>query len=557
MTKKKGIWILSGLAVLLILALLNGLRIYFNPESLLAKKGSYEYLPPDTSDKDPLLHISEDFMVTQEFETNLPIVILELDGELADYKTFLNLGQNVAATIAGKLDGKVGNNGVMEMVYEDTDPYITGTISVIDGGNHDNHLKDEVVASSRIRIKKRGHTSYTFDKPQYLIKTVDGELENPIDLLEMGEADSWILNGSMADKSMLRNYLSYRIASEAGGSALSPDCRYCEVLLVTENGYEYQGVYLLQEAVSRGKERVDIEQYKPKNSYTGYIVRRDRFTNFDVMLDTYGRLNSLAPEWIGVKYPSQARLTEASRQYIEADFSKIEQVIYSESEDTFKTYDKYIDIDSFVDYFLINEFFGNYDAGNHSTYMYKNSGDKLHMGPVWDFDQGMNNYFMDEMDPYTLAFQTKPFYDRLCKDVRFIDCLKERYSELRRDTLSEEHIQEVMDEITAYLQSARVREWYRWAADYEDGTFTNIHNYYLQPYEREGVVLNRFNDAYEKELYVIRNYLHKHGKAIGVELTKLYDLAECNSSIKNENELLLLVIMVLFLVPTLLINRKG
>ena len=311
------------------------------------------------------------------------------------------------------------------------------------------------------------------------------------------------------------------------------------------------------ETVDRGVNRVNIDSYNEKNAYTGYIVRRDRYTNFDVMLDTYGRLNNLSQEWIGVKYPAADRLTDQAKSFIEQDFSKTEQVIYSTDETVFKAYDKYIDIDSFVDYFLINEFFGNYDAGEHSTYMYKNSGERLHIGPVWDFDQAMNNYFQDEMDPYTLAFQTKPLFDRLSMDKRFIDCLKERYAALRKDTLSEEHVFDVMDETVMYLKSARQREWYRWEADYLDGSFTNPHNYYLQDYVKDNVTVSRFNDQYEQELYTIRTYLHKHGNVIQIELTKLYDLAEYNTSLKNENELFLLIIMMLFLVPSILINRKA
>ena len=538
MARKKGIWMLTCLMFLLSLILLVVLREYLNPEEQEAENGVYYELPADTSLVDPLLHMSEDFIVDDGFSSNLPLVILEIDGELTEYKSFSS-GE--------------------EVVDESVEPYTDGSISIIDNGNNRNYLTDAPSVTSDINIKKRGHTSFTFDKPQYLVKTVVGDAkeENPVDVLGMGEGDSWILNGSLADKSMMRNYLSYRIASEIGGGAMAPDSRYCEVLLATENGYEYQGVYLLQETVSRGKDRVDIDQFKKKNTYTSYIVRRDRYTNFDVMLETYGRLSGQSEQWIGVKYPSEARLTESARQFIEQDFSKIEQVIYSEDEDTFKVYDKYIDIDSYVDYFLINEFFGNYDAGEHSTYMYKNSGGKLYIGPVWDFDQAMNNYFQDEMDPETLAFQTKPFFEQLCKDERFIDCLKDRYAELRKGALSEEHVFAVMDEVNAYLESARVREWYRWAEDYEDGSFSNVHNYYLLDYERDGVVVSRFNDDYEQELYNIRTYLHKHGNAIQTELTKLYDLAECNTSMKNENELFLLIIMVLFLVPSLLINRRG
>lgn len=535
--KRMGIVVFGCLLSLFLLVVLGAVRREANEEEKEKEDGVYYELPTDTGMEDALSHIAEDFSVDEGFTSNLPIVVLSIEGELAEYKDFS--------------DG-------MEVVDTAVDPWSDGEISVIDTGMEQNHLTDTPVFTSELKIKKRGHTSFTFDKPQYLIKlTEDGE-KRDVDVLGMGESDSWILNGSMADKSMIRNYLSYRIASEIGGGAMAPDCRFCEVLLCDADGnYEYQGVYLFQETVSRGESRVDIDEYKKKNTYTSYIVRRDRFTNFDVMLNTYGRINGLSEQWIGLKYPSESKLTPETKAYIEADFSRIEQVIYAEDEDLFAVYDKYIDMDSFVDYFLINEFFGNYDAGEHSTYMYKNSGEKLCIGPVWDFDQAMNNYFGDEMDPQTLAFQTKPLYEQLTKDERFITCLKERYAALRKGALSEEHVFAVMDETVAYLKSARVREWYRWAADYEDGSFSNPHNYYLLDYEREGEIISRFNDDYEQELYNIRVYLHKHGKAIQTELTKLYDLAEYDTSMKNYNELFLLVVMLLFLTPSLLINRRG
>lgn len=539
MSRKKGIWMMLGIGLTGILLLygLTVLRRETNPLERENQEGVYQTLPADTQTEDPLLYISDDFTVEEGFHTNLPIVILSIEGEITQYKSFENS---------------------TEVVDESVEPYTSGTIRILDSGNGYNCLMDKPMYSSDMKIKKRGHTSFSYDKPQYLMKMVQADgLENKTEILGMGEGDSWILNGSMADKSMLRNYLSYRIASEIGGSAMAPDSRYCEVILEKDGRYEYQGVYLLMETVDRGINRVNIDSYNEKNAYTGYIVRRDRYTNFDVMLDTYGRLNGFSPEWIGVKYPAAVRLTDQTKRFIEQDFSKIEQVIYSTDESVFKAYDKYIDIDSFVDYFLINEFFGNYDAGEHSTYMYKNSGERLHIGPVWDFDQAMNNYFQEEMDPYTLAFQTKPWFAQLSKDERFLDCLKERYAVLRKDVLSENHIFAVMDETVAYLRSARQREWYRWEADYMDGSFTNPHNYYLQDYVKDNVTVSRFNDQYEQELYTIRTYLHKHGNVIQIELTKLYDLAEYNTSLKNENELFLLIIMMLFLVPSILINRKA
>ncbi len=522
--------------VMLALGGLQLLRIVLSPQEA-RREGNYQSLPTVMKEADPLEHLGEDFVADEDFHSNLPLVILNLDGEVTQYKGFENSE---------------------EFVEEDVTPWTEGSIQVLDRGEGDNFLADTPVYTSRLRIKKRGHTSFSYDKPQYLMKMVDGQgLENNTPLLGMGEGHSWILNGSMADKSMLRNYLPYRIASEIGGGNMAPDSRFCEVFLCKDGVYEYQGVYLLMETVARGTDRVDIDQSKTNKSYTSYIVRRDRFTHFDVMLDTYGRLQGYSPEWIGVKYPSQAKLTETAKKYIENDFSAMERILYAEEESTFKAYDKYIDVDSFVDYFLINEFFGNYDAGEHSTYMYKNTGERLHIGPVWDFDQAMNNYFGGEMEPETLAFQTKPLFDRLTKDERFLRCLKDRYAELRKGALSEKHIYAVMDEVTGYLKNAREREWYRWAADYMDGSFTNPHNYYLQDYEKDDRIISRFNDRYDQELYIIRTYFHKHGQAIQTELSKLEIIAVYDTSIRNENELLLLILLSLFLIPSLLINRKG
>ena len=53
-----------------------------------------------------------------------------------------------------------------------------------------------------------------------------------------------------------------------------------------------------------------------------------------------------------------------------------------------------IDVDSFVDYFIINELSSNADAGNYSTYIYKGT-DNLYRMCVWDFNNACNNYFED------------------------------------------------------------------------------------------------------------------------------------------------------------------
>lgn len=536
LVRRKKLFLVSlGVICTILMTALCLLREYLAYQDKDVNRSSYSVLLPDTDEEDPLRYVNDDFTVQEGFHTNLPIVILSMDEDVSDYKGF--------------------TGGEEYLTGEE--PYVRGHISIIDGEGEENYITDRPVSGSSLRMKKRGHTSYVFDKEQYLLKLeTEDRLENKIDILGMGEHDSWILNGSMADKSMIRNYLAYRIASEVDET--TPDSRFCEVILQKDGEYVYQGLYLMMESVARDSHRIPIDKYKEKNSYSSYIVRRDRRTSFDRMLDTYGRLSGISEEWIGVKYPSEAKLTDKVTHYIEEDFSRIEKVLYSDQENVFVTYGRYIDIHSFVDYFLLNEYFGNYDAGMHSTYMYKNTGEPLKIGPVWDFDQAMNNYFQEEMNTETLAFQERPFFEQLCKDRRFVELLQSRYASLQKGALNEDHVYDVIDEAVLHIRSAREREWNRWIADYEDNSRENWRNYYLDDYiDDDGTQISRFNDDYDQEIYNIKVYLHKHGEAMETQLQILEKSVVYDTSVRNEKELLLLVILILFFIPAVVLMRRG
>lgn len=526
--------ILICLVSILLMVILGGIREFIQQKNKTINKNTYFELTHDSSEEDPLTYIGDNFEVQEGFSSHLPIIILSTEESLSDYKGFHDSQEYVTGE----------------------QPYVNGHICILAGGER-NYLSDDPTVESDLIVKKRGHTSYYFDKEQYLIKLRNTEgLSNPQDVLGMGEHDTWILNGSMADKSMIRNYLAYRTASQI--SEVTPDSQYCEVIWKKDNQYIYQGLYLMMESIDRDANRIPIDKHIEKNSYTSYIVRRDRFTNFDPMLDTYGRLEQGEEEWIGIKYPSAEKITDTVKNYIEEDFSNLEKIIYAENHSAFRLYDKYLDINSFVDYFLINEFFGNYDAGMHSTYMYKNSGEPLKIGPVWDFDQAMNNYYQDEMDPSTIAFQDKPIYWKLTKDKRFVELLQSRYAELQKGALNYENVVKTIDQTVKYIESARIREWYRWDADYSDASQSNWKNYYLQDYEEaDGTIVSRFNTNYDQEIYNIKVYLYKHGRAMQTELQTLEKSTEYNTSLKNENELFLLIAMILLFVPSIMIIRKG
>lgn len=85
-------------------------------------------------------------------------------------------------------------------------------------------------------------------------------------MLGMPKDKDWALIANYADKSLMRNYISYRLSS-ALNAYYAPRCEFAELYL---NG-EYLGVYLLTETIKIGKNRVNI----PQNDES-YIVEVDK-----------------------------------------------------------------------------------------------------------------------------------------------------------------------------------------------------------------------------------------------------------------------------------------
>ena len=142
-------------------------------------------------------------------------------------------------------------------------------------------------------------------------------------------------------------------------------------------------------------------------------------------------------------------MTEKQKEYIQKDISEFEQVLYGKNfSDKRLGYQAYIDMDNWVDYFIINEFAMNYDAGNLSTYVYKELGGKLQLA-VWDFNNGFDN-FQDSVKSTDILHTVKnSWIEKLWQDKDFRDRVCERYVQLRKTTLSDEHI---ADKIASYQE---------------------------------------------------------------------------------------------------------
>ena len=116
-------------------------------------------------------------------------------------------------------------------------------------------------------------------------------------------------------------------------------------------------------------------------------------------------------------------------------------------------YAKFIDVNSFVDWYLVNEITKNNDAVFFSScYMNIASGGKLKMGPVWDFDLALGNInYQNNFDPEGFWVKNSVWISRLFQDPTFVDLVKQRYNILRNVILT--------DIITELNQDATYLNW--------------------------------------------------------------------------------------------------
>lgn len=393
-----------------------------NQRTSLTKEEQKEWYAPDPE--------VLDYYGLGEFRTTLPVIYLNTKGQQV-------LKENV----------------------------IMGNLAVLEANGKDQSIYSVPNSLHRAAIKYRGASSYTqFDKKQYRIKFFKDQKENAKDvsLVGMGENSEWVLNGPYLDKTLIRNKLVYDLARELNGWA--PDSRFVE--LFTDG--KYQGVYLAVEPVTNGASRLRLGKFGLLSGETAYIVNRNRDDTEEEELLTYGKTAGFTNNSMYLSYPSRKKVTEKQKEYVRQDLSAFEQALYGEDFlDPYTGYAAYIDWDNWVDYFIINEFAMNYDAGNLSTYAYKELGGKLQLA-VWDFNNAFDNYQWFRAETDALQTSDNSWFERLWQDPSFRESVCRRYQELRKSTLSEEHIFERIAAYEQELEGAAERNFAVWGYSFEE-----------------------------------------------------------------------------------------
>lgn len=386
---------------------------------------------------------------------------------------------------------------------------IEATLSVIDG-YETNAIDQEAIFTTDMTIKYRGSSSYSgFDKRSYRIKLYrDSGKSLEYALLGMGEHSEWVLYGPFLDRSLVRNRLLYGLAREM--AVWSPDTRYCELYV---DG-AYQGVYLAVEPVTNGPSRLNLNEFGLITGETAYLLKRDRPGTEDQVIESYGTIAGKTDNELSVAYPASSKLTTAQKRWIEKDLSAFERVLYSENyTDEQAGYAAYIDVDSFVDYYLINELAMISDATHLSTYVYKDIGGKLKMA-VWDFNNAFNNYQGTNYDTDEFFLTKGNWYDQLLKDQAFVDKVVARYRQLRRDEWSDERLLGLIDQNIEDLGDAVDRNFELWGYTFEDNLLSR---------DEEGK--SRDPHSFEEAVAMLKDCLMERVAFLDAHIDALYDIS--------------------------------
>ena len=366
-------------------------------------------------------------------------------------------------------------------------------------------LSDDPLFDDEIGIEVRGRSSQKFPKKQYSVELWSEEGDKRLNTRQVQQEDfayaiagmpenaDWILNGDYIDRSLMRNPFAMQVWQSFGRWA--PRQVFVELFqwgpddqASRGDGYyykqeqkhsplsfskNYKGIYALRESIKRSKGRMDLPKLQTANITTtgagnyvrssmpqlsrskgAYILEfrsvehENLFRQESAKEESDPHVTDIGQTRVYFKYPKQS--TSSDKRYVVRLLRKIEDLLLggkqSDDQKFVTLYSDYIDLDSFVDYFLHTEISKNMDGFISSTYFSVDIKDgKLVAGPPWDFDlafgnaAGWNGYYTSHdgwafKGPNQRKFsRLSQWYTKLLQDPTFKEKLVARWKSLREE----------------------------------------------------------------------------------------------------------------------------
>jgi CotH kinase protein/Secretion system C-terminal sorting domain len=361
------------------------------------------------------------------------------------------------------------------------DPKITADMGIIyNGDNVRNNVTDPYNNyNGKVGIEIRGQSSQMFPMKSYSLELRDalgGSFEKS--LFGMPKEADWVLYAPYTDKTLMRNFLAYTISNELGRWAAH--CRFVEIVI---NG-DYKGIYVFMERIKRGSGRVNIAKMGSGDvagdAVTGgYIFSLDKEPNGWFSSYTAPNSTNQNKRQFSYVYPKPENIVPSQKDYLKSYVDSFENALASPTfQNKIDGVRKFADLSSFIDYFIVNEVSRNVDGYRLSTFLYKDRDSrnrKIFAGPAWDYDLAFRNAnYCDGSKTNGWAYQFNnvcpgdgagliPFWwEKLMSDTSFIADLRCRWKEVRKNVISDDHLNRIVDSIAVLTNEARQRHFQRW-----------------------------------------------------------------------------------------------
>lgn len=397
---------------------------------------------------------SKELIPTFEFKGTKILIEGE---EVISGETKINFSKPVGITIIGKNDETIEYTlnvhafTGLPVVYLVTDGY-TAVTSKETYINATFTLTEDLETraagdtwSARVKIKGRGNSTWTLAKKPYKLK-----FNEKVSILGEPESKTWLLLANYTDKTLIRNATAFYMGHNSN-LLYTTRSHFVEFFMHDV----YQGTYQLCEDKDVSKDRINL-------SDNGFLLELDsKAAETDITF----RINTIAAP-INIKEPE---IEVDSEQYnlVKNYLTETENALYGENfADPENGYAKYMNVDTFVDWYLINEITKNPDAiFNTSCYMTWEPGEKLCMGPIWDFDLAFGNCNWNNCKfPEGLYIIDASWYARLFQDPNFVLKVKERFNhfyEMKDDIFRE------INENAEYLKYSIIENDAKWNILYQ------------------------------------------------------------------------------------------
>lgn len=305
----------------------------------------------------------------------------------------------------------------------------------------------QATVASRTMVRLRGQSSANQPKRPYRLELRD-ELGNDraLPLLGMPAEADWVLHAPYTDQSLIRNALVYSLGRDLGMQA--PRTAFCQLFVHTGDEpmrlSDLQGVYVLVETIEIGEDRLDITQMRPNDLAEpaisgGYLLKFEASVARAPLVDGFDSLELDSPD------PATPAQSAWIADWLAALDATLDLGVLPE-----------IDVASFVDLMVINELFRDQDAYVRSAWFYKDRGQPLRAGPLWDYNlvAGTGGFFDNTniagyqwQHPYNMG--EAEWFSRLMDVPEFAAAFRDRWVALRGGLLSDAAISARIDALAA------------------------------------------------------------------------------------------------------------